>query len=175
MNETELAGRTAIFRGNSVSAPVRWMTQRYHLSGSILHYGCGHAKLDTEAMREQADVTDYDPNWCPDAGALERTYDVLVSSYVLNVLPPPERQECLREMIQLAPRALIAVRADRIHMTGTPEADGVRTSRQTFQRAFSAEELRDELSDFFSTVEIVYADGRFVIADCINTSTNPKE
>lgn len=168
MDETERSGRTAIFRGHGVSAPVRWITQRYHLSGSVLHYGCGHAKLDTEALRTNADVVEYDPNWCPDETALERTYDVVVSSYVLNVLPPPERRECLTQMAPLAPRALIAVRADRNGMTGTPEADGVRTSRQTFQRAFTGAELRDELADFFSTVEIVYADGRFVIADCSN-------
>jgi len=92
---------------------------------------------------------------------------------VLNVLPPVERRECLEEIRRLAPQALLAVRADRNHIHGDPEADGVRTSRQTFQRAYTADELREELSDFFSTVNIVYADGRFVIADCSNT--NPKE
>ena len=168
MDETKQSGRTAIFRGGRVSAPVRWLTAQCPLSGSVLHHGCGHAKWDTEALRTQADVVEYDPNWCPDATALERTYDVLVSSYVLNVLPPQERRECLGQMTTLAPRALIAVRADRHGMTGTQEADGVRTSRQTFQRAYTADELRDELADFFSTVDIVYADGRFVIADCSN-------
>jgi hypothetical protein len=116
-------------------------------------------------------VVEWDPNWCPNEEALQSTYDVVVSSYVLNVLPPVQRRECLEEICRLAPQAILAVRADADHIHGAPEADGVRTSRQTFQRAYTAEELRDELSDFFSTVDIVYADGRFVMADCSNLIT----
>lgn len=149
MDEIALAGRTAIGRGGRVSVPVRMICERSPVSGRVLHYGSGHASADTAALGQQAFAVEWDPNWCPHEDALQSAYDVVVSVYVLNVLPPLERQACLEEIRRLAPRALLAVRADRNHLHGEPEADGVRTSRQTFQRAYTADELRDELTDFF--------------------------
>jgi hypothetical protein len=168
MDEIALSGRTAIARGVRVSVPVRMICERALVSGRVLHYGSGHASADTVALGENACVVEWDTNWCRNEEALKSTYDSVVSVYVLNVLPPVERHECLQEICRLAPQAVLAVRADANHIHGEPEFDGVRTSRQTFQRSYNATELRDELTGFFSTVDIVYADGRFVLASCSN-------
>jgi hypothetical protein len=43
-------------------------------------------------MRNKAEhYSEYDPNYAPDYSVLKREYDVVVSNFVLNILPPSPR------------------------------------------------------------------------------------
>lgn len=129
---------------NSVSRPTRWLVENVDFKGKeVLHHGRGKAVKDTLAMEEAGArwVTEYDPNVeeidnpCLMVGG----YDIVVSNFVLNVLPPEPRDAVVDEIFESVAAtngvAYIAVRTDKVN--GLPVADGVLTSRGTFQTQLS--------------------------------------
>jgi 2'-5' RNA ligase/GNAT superfamily N-acetyltransferase len=162
------AGRTQIARGSNVSVPTRTLIDKGLIRGRVLHHGAGRAQADTAAMLDAgADaVVEYDP-YHPDPIGRDRSvlgqrYDVVVSNYVLNVLPPEQRREVLRDLAKATGgHTYVAVRGiGDTSIKGTPFADGVETSRGTFQRGYRATDLESELAEWFSSVRIVSGNTR---------------
>lgn len=128
-------------RRGTVSRPIRWIINNMPrtLKGErILHYGEGKAYADTYALTCASGVqaVGYDPNseyydsrWLP-----EEYFDVVIASYVLNVLPPKQRAVVIGECLAKADIAIFAVRTDKIE--GRKYEDGVITSRNTFQKSY---------------------------------------
>lgn len=87
-----LSGRTAI-RRHSMSAPVRRMLEADVLdfeNDRIIDIGCGHGR-DRIALG----IEGWDPVWRPELPE-EEDFDVGLMIYVLNTLPPGEREKAVQ-------------------------------------------------------------------------------
>jgi len=90
-----LSKTTALDHTRNPSQPVSRICQAGKVLGkNVLHLGTGLDKFARDAMLAAGAllVADYDPNFYPDRSVLQRTYDVVVCNYVLNILPPHERR-----------------------------------------------------------------------------------
>lgn len=172
--DSERGSKTQIARGDRVSAPTRTLVERGFIGpgDEVLHHGVGKAHADTAMMEEAgATVTEYDPGTpgADDRSALDRTYDAVVSNYVLNVLPPDTRDAVLDEIAGATSddgQALITVRsADAVEAirSGTPSEDGVVTSKGTFQKGFTPDELAAYVGTRFESTEPVPMKGSDVV------------
>jgi DNA phosphorothioation-associated putative methyltransferase len=112
-----------------------------HRGGSFFDFGQGRGDDVRMLRRRGVLASGWDPHFAPDNP--KRRADTVGLFYVLNVIPSQaERRRVLREAAELAKRWLVvAVRIDQAN--GTPARDGVRTSTDTFQRNFTADELVD--------------------------------
>ncbi len=157
-SEIQISGRTAITR-SSMSLPCRLIVKHENINGHGLHFGCGKDHAGTEHIRNSSrtsSIVEYDPNYANYSKLLKRKYDFIVANYVLNVLPPKERKNVIKQIRNCLKRngcAYITVRsiADS-KIKGIPEYDGVRTSIGTFQRNYTVEELKKELQKYFKYV-----------------------
>ncbi|MDW4909417.1 DNA phosphorothioation-associated putative methyltransferase [Streptomyces sp. ADMS] len=137
---------TAIGR-NGLSVPARQAVtdQQITPARSVLDYGCGRGG-DVRSLRQmQIEAAGWDPVFQPDDQL--NPADVVLLTYVLNVIEEPvERRETLARAWSLA-RAVLVVSArltwERNKVSGSVFADGVLTSRNTFQHLFGTGELRD--------------------------------
>lgn len=71
-------------------------------------------------------------------------FDTVICTYVLNVLFAEQRIDVvahIKSILKQNGKAYITVRADKRQVKGQPFQDGVITARETFQRAFTANEL----------------------------------
>lgn len=154
------------------SFPARFLVERglIRQGERVLDYGCGRG-VDVAFLRGLGvEAYCYDPYFYPDESVLRpRYYDVVTSFFVLNVLLPDERYRVIRELARLVKpdgRVYVAVRSDKdTTIRGVPHADGVLTSKGTFQKPYSPEELERELSMCFGDVRILLYDSRRVIAE----------
>ena len=177
---TEMSARTMIAR-REISAPTRFLVGAMSpvvswQESTLLHHGEGRAYMDSNAFRrEGATVTAYDPN----SEFSERRempcahFHFVVSNYVLNTLPPETRDRVRDEILLSGTCAFISVRADFDGISGTKYADGVITSRGTFQRAFTPTEFRRYLnrSEFARRVDILASNRNFVMARVFTESS----
>ena len=153
------ARRTAIAR-RAVSVPTRDLIAagRITKSSSVLNHGRGKADADATALSQLASsYAEYDPNYSPDRGPLEQRYDVVVSNYVLNVLPPDIRKLAWEDIAQATGGvAYITVRSsgDKA-IRGKKYKDGVITTIGTFQKGFTAIGLTREAKKYFGKVEVI--------------------
>jgi hypothetical protein len=129
------------------SAPTRRILNKIDLQGMyVLHHGEGKAYADTSLMRENClEVTAYDPySKFEERRVLpDHAFDVVISNYVLNVLPPAERAAELEKILSLGNTCFITLRTDKVD--GVPHLDGVVTSKGTFQSTKSAADWQQEL------------------------------
>ena len=165
---------TAIGR-RDISAPVKglkpiltqWLKYR-----SVLHHGCGRSVKDSEFLRSVSAVyAEYDPNFAPDRTVLLKRYDIVVSNFVLNVLPPEDRNDAWTDIATCVKKhgighAYITVRSDKdTSIKGEPYQDGVVTSKGTFQKGYSVEDFQVEAESFFSDV-FISRHGHYLTAMC---------
>lgn len=97
--------KTAIVR-TKLSAPVRYLREHRLIKGYVLDYGCGRG---FDAIYLGWDK--YDPHYYPDE--LDKMYDTVVCSYVLNTLPKSREQDVLDKVhncLYLNGHAYITVR-----------------------------------------------------------------
>jgi hypothetical protein len=150
---------TAIIRKNP-SAPlqtlIRDLGYEWILHGSILDYGCG-AGRDVLALREAGcpDVWGYDP-YFTGLGELPReTKDVVLCTYVLNVIKSPRmREKVISNCIRFADRAAIfSMRRDLTRGTATQVS---KTSLRWFHEILEA---APEACD----ISVIYDTGKFCI------------
>jgi ATP adenylyltransferase len=103
---------TAIKR-NKPSAPVKWLESKGYVDRHkhfTLDFGCGRGD-DVKHLSAQG----YDPYWAPDTDPLQHKYDVVLCTYVLNVLPPRERKQVVEQIKSLLNdqgKAYVTVRRD---------------------------------------------------------------
>lgn len=159
-----IAGRTAIAR-HSASAPLKFIIKHNLLSqGLALHLGKGKADLDSKVLSEVTgqSCNEFDFVHANYPQVLKKgVYDFLLCTYVLNVLPKTQRLMTLQmvaELINASGTVFISVRSKResamkrLYQTAESFDDGIRTKSGTFQRGFTADELKDEVGPFFKNV-----------------------
>jgi hypothetical protein len=104
--------KTAIVR-KKPSVPIRWLMKNRNMCGKALDYGCGHGfDANYYAMEK------YDPHhWPADMTEVAYRYDVIVCTYVLNVLKPEDVSVVLNEIYNLLKtggKAYITVRRGKL-------------------------------------------------------------
>lgn len=173
-----VAGKTAIYR-RTASAPLKFVIKHNLLNtGLALHFGKGKADLDSKTISEvtgqPCNEFDFVYHNYPEALKKE-AYDVVVATYVLNVLPRVQRMMTLQMIADLTKRtgtAIISVRSRResamkqLYQTAERCEDGVRTCKGTFQIGYTRDELKKEVVPFFSNVLTLKTPSGFEIALC---------
>lgn len=158
--------KTAL-RRHDLSKPVKSMLEAGLLrrEKTFFDYGCGHGS-DVAGLRAIGFTANgWDPKHAPETPRMPA--QVVNIGYVLNVVEDPaERLEALVsawELTQevLAVSALISrtVDTDRARLF----ADGVITSRNTFQKFYDQQELRQYLEDALDVTPVPLALGVFVV------------
>lgn len=142
--------RTAISRYN-LSAPFQAVEKIGLLSDeySYMDYGCGLGD-DLSILRHQGFVAaGWDPNHLPD-GEL-RSSDIVNLGFVINVIENrDERREALNQAFSLATQLLVVsamIASEKHVLKFRPFGDGVLTSRNTFQKYFTQQELGEYISE----------------------------
>ncbi|KUL96505.1 hypothetical protein DK26_06880 [Bosea sp. WAO] len=137
--------RTAIVR-RDLSQPVALMRRLGIIdqNSSTFDYGCGQGD-DVAALIENGyDAFGWDPHFAPNG--LRRAADAVNLGFVVNVIEDPnERVETVRAAWFFAKKALVvsAMLTGKAPVSGLkPYKDGFLTSRGTFQKYFTQEELR---------------------------------
>lgn len=157
--------RTALQR-YSLSAPMQALWRHGLLQGrTAFDYGCGRG--DDVRILEQLGVVarGWDPHFAPKQPRLEA--DVVNLGYVINVIEDlRERRDALVGAFTLA-RKVLAVAALIGGRTAYEQhrlfRDGVLTSRNTFQKYFSQQELREYLEETLAREPVAVAPGIFLV------------
>lgn len=159
--------RTALTR-HTLSRPWRLAIDDGLVVGdaSLFDYGCGRGDDLRLLVSEGFDANGWDPNHRPD---VERTpADIVNLGYVINVIEAlDERGEALRSAWSIA-KSMLVVAA---RMTGeerdlaqrTPLADGVLTSRNTFQKFYEQQELKRWIEQVLEREAIAAGPGIFYV------------
>ncbi len=142
---------TALNRVN-LSAPMQLLIRNglINTSSSVLDYGCGKGN-DVVALRKlDISCIGWDPFYFPDTPLVSA--DVVNLGFVVNVIEDPaERQDVLHKAFSLANKVLaVSVMLYSAARTGRFYSDGIITTRSTFQKYFSQEELKRYLEELFN-------------------------
>ncbi len=158
--------KTALSR-DGFSVPMKALAKYGYLDGdySIFDYGCGHGDDLAELAAHGIVSSGWDPNWRSDADKVES--DLVNLGYVINVIEDQqERVEAVQGAWQLANKLLVvsAMIASERHISKfKPFRDGVLTSRNTFQKYYSQNELQIFLEQVLDEEPIPVAPGLFFI------------
>jgi DNA phosphorothioation-associated putative methyltransferase len=140
--------RTALVR-SELSLPMRFLHRFGFLGGqySVFDYGCGRGN-DLDLLKQmRVPARGWDPIFKPKAKRVPS--DVVNLGYVLNVIEDPqERRETLLKAFELTQRVLVV--SVMLGYQGKRQQferfeDGVVTKRQTFQKYFTQDELKEYL------------------------------
>jgi DNA phosphorothioation-associated putative methyltransferase len=161
-----LRHRTALQR-YSLSTPMQALFRHGYLDGraTVFDYGCGRGD-DVRILKELGlDVAGWDPHFA--AGNEKRPADVVNLGFVINVIEDArERSAALAGAYALASKVL-SVAALIGGRTAYEQhrlfRDGVLTTRGTFQRYFTQQELREFLEETLGREPIAVAPGLFFV------------
>lgn len=161
-----LRHRTALQR-YSLSTPMQALWKHGYLDGrcTVFDYGCGRGD-DLRLLKELGvDASGWDPHFA--AQHEKRQSDVVNLGFVINVIEDlKERREALMGAFSLS-RKVLAVSALIGGRTAYEQhrlfRDGVLTTRGTFQKYFSQQELRDYLETTVGRDPIAVAPGVFFV------------
>jgi DNA phosphorothioation-associated putative methyltransferase len=166
IDPSALRARTAISR-TDLSKPVTQALQDGVITAarSVLDYGCGRGG-DVARLRELGYISSgWDPVFAPNEPLVAA--DIVNLGYVVNVIESPEeRAETLRNAWNLTSSALIvAARLDwEARGVGSqPIADGVVTTRGTFQKFYTQYELKSWIESVLGCDAHAAAPGVFYI------------
>ncbi len=168
--EFSISAKTSIYR-KTANAPLKLLVSRGLIRGSVLNFGKGKYDTDSKFIIENVgNCSDYDYTYHK-VDLLGCSFTTVVSCYVVNTLPPQSRMVVWREIADVTSktdgRAYVAARSDADRgIKGTKYADGVRTSRQTFQTAYFEGRLRDEALRVFKYAREIKAKSGFRIVEC---------
>ncbi|WP_158537304.1 DNA phosphorothioation-associated putative methyltransferase [Humitalea rosea] len=158
--------RTAIAR-RDLSQPVQLLVNHRILTeiDTVLDYGCGQGDDVAALAANGFQAHGWDPHYAPDG--LRRPADVVNLGFVLNVIEDRhERAETLTAAYRFARRALcVAVMPIGKYSFGAlrPHGDGYLTARETFQKYFAQQELRDFIAETVGEAPVAFAPGIFVV------------
>ena len=134
------------FAGRTSRLPLKCGTADGLISAEhgVFDYGCGRGQ-DVELLRASGfSCNGWDPAYFP--GQPRLTADVVNLGYVINVIESPEeRAAALRDAWQLCRRLLVVSAQVTVSGRGSTQVafgDGVVTSRGTFQKYFTQDELK---------------------------------
>lgn len=167
---SELSGkierhRTALMR-TSLSAPLQTLLRFGFLDGklSLFDYGCGHGDDIRTLVENNISAGGWDPYHRPDDPI--KTADIVNLGFVINVIEDiTERAQTLSNAYALADKLLVvsAMLENQNSVRGTPYADGVRTTRNTFQKYYSQDELRQFLVEILDEYPVPIGPGIFYV------------
>lgn len=132
---------------------------------TIFDYGCGRGGDIKRLQQMGYTACGWDPAFAPDEPVTPA--DIVNLGYVVNVVEDPrERVETLRKAWSLAQRVLVVTGRmawERQHLRGELHADGVVTSRNTFQKFFEQDELRAWIEASLGLKSVPAAPGIFYV------------
>lgn len=148
------------------SAPIQALARFGFLDGSktVFDYGCGRGDDQRGLLENNIRASGWDPHFAPES--TKQAAHIVNLGFVINVIENfDERVEALRNAYSLADEILVvsAMLANQEAVPGTPYGDGIRTSRNTFQKYYTQSELRDFLQDVTGEVPIPVGPGIFFI------------
>jgi hypothetical protein len=143
--------RTAIGR-KKPTLPLRIALKKIDFEGkTCIELGSGRS-IDAKHLSETVGATcfRYDPYFTPLGAEVTETLgrvDVVLVIYLLNVLPPAERDlvaNCAARLVKPGGSIVVGVREDKEAVQGSwrPFEDGYTTSRGTFQTFFDKDDPR---------------------------------
>ena len=156
---------TALSRTN-LSAPMQTLARFGYLNGqkTIFDYGCGRGSDVRFLTNHGITASGWDPYYAPDNS--KNIADVVNLGFVINVIEDrQQRDEALKGAFELAQEWLM-VSAMLVHSNtgnGVPYADGVLTSRNTFQKYYSQVELAQYLEAVLGVEPMPVAPGIFYV------------
>jgi DNA phosphorothioation-associated putative methyltransferase len=164
--------KTALAR-YQLSQPVQLLVRHGVLSAStsFFDYGCGRGD-DIETLNSGGiSASGWDPHYSPENFKTEA--DIVNIGFVLNVIEDlDERREALLGAWKLTKKVLsvsVMTPSSAAIENAKPYKDGFLTSRNTFQKYFTQEQLRDFISSISGSDPIAVASGIFfVFADDIS-------
>ncbi|MEY3966586.1 MAG: hypothetical protein RLZ96_112, partial [Actinomycetota bacterium] len=169
-----LRHRTALSR-TSLSAPLQSAVRLGLLTkdSSVFDYGCGRGG-DLERLREAGiNAIGWDPFFQPKAEITEA--EIVNLGFVLNVIESiEERTLALKRSFELAKKVLIVGVMSSSAVSGKHASfkDGVLTSRRTFQKYYSQEELIDYLEGILGSRAFPIAPGICLVFKCKESEYN---
>jgi len=158
--------RAAMVR-NRLSRPVRLVLEAdlFEAEMSFFDYGCGHG-LDVEIIKEKGFISDgWDPFYQPH-NPLKKA-DIVNLGYIINVIENvTERREALlkawsltQEILIVSAQVLIDDRTSGYMIYG----DGIVTERNTFQKYYEQEELKNYIEQVLEEEAIPIGLGVFLV------------
>jgi len=157
--------RTAIVRYEP-SRPVKSLLAHGLLDGKqLFDYGCGQGD-DIEGLRKAGfTASGWDPYFAPDSP--REPAEVVNLGFVLNIIEDPkERTQALKEAWNLAKDLLVVSvmhESQARNADFRPFGDGILTSRNTFQKFYSQEELQSYLEKNLGAESISVSLGIFYV------------
>lgn len=148
------------------SAPIQALARLGFLDGtsSVFDYGCGRGD-DVRGLKEiNIEASGWDPHFAPDG--IRQVAKIVNLGFVINVIEDiDERIEALRGSYSFAHELLVvsAMLSNPEAVSGTPYGDGVRTSRNTFQKYYTQVELHDFLQEVLGEKPIPIGPGMFFV------------
>jgi DNA phosphorothioation-associated putative methyltransferase len=158
--------RTAIQR-YALSVPMQSLANYGFLDGnySVFDYGCGLGGDVRELQAHQIEATGWDPVHAPDSPKVHA--DIVNLGFVINVIERPrERAEALRLAYQHANKVLVVsamLGGETTIQKFKPYGDGVVTERNTFQKYYSQQELKNYIEATLQAGAVAVAPGVFYV------------
>ena len=154
-NLTEMqkqSANTSITRQGRKSMPLRKIENSLGKNETIYDYGAGRGVDYLHLLATGHKATACDPNTELGKCKVHKS-DVVISNYVLNTVPPGIRDKIMKDIASSTKnRAYLTVR--RTGDRGTPRYDGYITSRNTFQKYFTPDELKNYTKHYFGNCKI---------------------
>ena len=147
------------------SAPIQALARLGYLDGSksLFDYGCGKGDDVQGLVDSEINAFGWDPYFRPDGD--KRDADIVNLGFVINVIEnPSERSETLKAAFSYA-RELLVVSA-MIGSSGQNSStfsDGVVTSRNTFQKYYRQDELKNYIDSTLGETSIAVSPGVFFV------------
>ena len=159
---------TAIKRKN-ISAPLRYLLENNYItkSDTILDYGCGHG-FDLNHLKYSGyNTIGYDKfiETYSSSNYNENKYSSILCFYVLNTIDSEEERidvlKSLSNLVENKGKIYLAVRSEDEFKSiknhnFTYYKDGVITTKNTFQKYFSKENLHNLIQDNIKNINITY-------------------
>jgi DNA phosphorothioation-associated putative methyltransferase len=164
--DTEIARHLTALHRNRLSAPVTVLERFGYLDGSrtVFDYGCGKGDDLRGLLSNGIHAAGWDPYYSPDSKIVPAA--VVNLGFVINVIEDPiERLDALQRAFSLAGELLVVstMIARDNPIDAMPYGDGILTTRSTFQKYYTQQELRAYLQASLGEGPISVAPGIFFV------------
>ena len=164
---SEIQRHRAAIKRKELSRPIRLGVDESLISTetTLFDYGCGHGD-DVKSLRKQGiKAAGWDPEFQPNEPKVKS--DIVNLGFVINVIEEArERVDTLKEAWSLAQDLLIVSARLDIEVKQAPETcynDGYITKRNTFQKLYTQQELRDWIDAVLDVTSVAAAPGVFYV------------
>jgi DNA phosphorothioation-associated putative methyltransferase len=157
--------RTALSR-YSFSAPIQMLSRFGFLDGtrSLFDYGCGRGDDVRGLQGLGIRAAGWDPHYANDQPISPAS--IVNLGFVINVIEDVEERELALEKSYFLSQELLVVSAmiaNQDSVRGIPYGDGVRTSRNTFQKYYSQTELKRFIDHITNNDALAVGPGIFFV------------